>query len=138
MTCRHSDPINNPQCSSYRTPAQQREDALKAVHELETKWGLIGKPDAENFDIVRAEQIGAHLVLKVQYPSCAECAYEGNKVMVFLGWDMADALRWKRIDPHFRPQGERPTREAPSPDARFPATDTGWQDAVDYCHRHSP
>ena len=65
------------------------------------------------------------MVLKVKYPSCKNCSYEGIKVMVFLDTTALDALRWKRIDPHFKDK-------APSPAARFPASDEGWNDALAY------
>ncbi len=109
-------------------------------------------PDSENYDIVRVEEIrtngchqptpgaplvGAdryHLVLEASYLNCATCAFEGRKVMVFLDVRTVDALRWRRIDPHFR-QGGPELRAAPPPAARFPATDEGWQDALDYARR---
>jgi hypothetical protein len=73
------------------------------------------------------------MVMKVKYPNCSICAYEGNKVMVFLNTKALDVLKWKKIDPHFRDlKLKNTTREAPSPAARFPASDEGWQDAVSY------
>lgn len=90
-------------------------------------------PDAEKFEIEEVERVGEHLVLKVRYPNCRKCAYEGNKVMVFLGVSEGQALKWKKIDPHFRdPSRPVSAREAPAPAARFPASKEGWADALVY------
>ena len=80
--------------------------------------------------------MGAHLVMKVKYPNCALCAYEGQKVMVFLNVTEAQVLKWRRIDPHFRATKALP-QEAPSPAARFPASQEGWRDALDYAAKRS-
>lgn len=49
--------------------------------------------------------------------------------MVFLNVSSLDALKWKKIDPHFRlPPYE--INAAPSPAARFPADSVGWSDAI--------
>lgn len=93
-------------------------------------------PDAEKYSIETAVQVGTNLVLKVKYPNCSSCAYEGSKVMVFLNVQALAALKWKRIDPHFRaPKLKCLDTEAPSPDARFPASAEGWNDALDYAKR---
>lgn len=71
--------------------------------------------------------------MKVQYPNCRRCAYEGVKVLVFANTTAMDALKWKRIDPHFRdPKLKGLNTEAPSPLARFPASAEGWADALAY------
>lgn len=83
--------------------------------------------------------VGPHLVMKVLYSNCALCAYEGQKVLVFLNTSTLDALKWRKIDPHFRPQSTgRPHTEAPSPAARFPSTKDGWVDALTYAREKSP
>jgi hypothetical protein len=91
-------------------------------------------PDASNYEIVDVQRVENHLVMKVLYPNCRLCAYEGNKVMVFLDVTEAQVLRWKKIDPHFRANSLVSNRSpsAPSPAARFPATPEGWRDALDY------
>ena len=90
-------------------------------------------PDAENYTILDAYPHGKHLVLKVQYPNCKNCSYEGTKVLVFLNVSAVDALKWKRIDPHFRdPKTNGFPNSAPSPVARFPASSQGWEDALAY------
>ena len=56
--------------------------------------------------------------------------------MVFLNVTESQAMKWRRIDPHFRPTKAalKPT-EAPGPAARFPATLEGWEDAIQYAQR---
>lgn len=122
MTCHHGP--NDPSCSShpdYVDPYRKPEPTT---------------PDAENYQIVDAQAVGKHLVLKVSYPNCRLCAYEGTKVMVFLNTSSLDALKWKRIDPHFRDEKRRSSfasqTQASSPAARFPASNEGWQDAIEY------
>jgi hypothetical protein len=117
MTCRHSP--GDPACSSNR-PTYYDPPAPKT-------------PDAEKYTIEDVARVGANLVLKVNYPNCVLCAYEGTKVLVFLNVTELEALRWKRIDPHFRaPSKVALATEAPSPAARFPASDEGWKDALEY------
>ena len=90
-------------------------------------------PDAANYAIEDAVEVGDHLVIKASYPNCAACSYEGNKVMVFLSTTTLQALKWRQIDPHFRdPKAPRPPTSAPGPAARFPASPDGWQDAIDF------
>ena len=88
-------------------------------------------PDASNYTVEDIARCGSHLVLKVKYPNCSNCAFEGIKVMVFLNVTELEALRWRKIDPHFR--GSKAVKgEAPSPAARFPGTTDGWSDALAY------
>jgi hypothetical protein len=123
MTCRHS--AYDPNCSSFKS----HEASIRKAIRDEVRDELT--PDADKYEVIDAEPVGAHLVMRVRYPNCAKCAYEGVKILVFLNVPVKDALKWKRIDPHFR--GDKHTaREAPSPAARFPASDQGWQDAMDY------
>lgn len=90
-------------------------------------------PDSEKFEVTDVEVVGTSLVMKVKYPNCSSCSYEGNKIMVFRSTTPIDALKWKKIDPHFRdPKKLSNPREAPSPAARFPATTEGWKDAISY------
>lgn len=113
MTCRHA--AGDPNCSSYKPKPRRSKSS----------------PDADRYEVVNVTRVGPHLVLRVQYPNCANCAYEGAKVMVFLNVTEAAVLRWKRIDPHFR-GGTSTASEAPSPAARFPASKEGWQDALNF------
>jgi hypothetical protein len=130
MTCRHSDPVNNPACSSYRTPDEQLKMAEEAMERLKKKFNLPSTPDSERFTIEDFEQVGHLLVMKVSYPSCKACSYEGVKVMVFEDVTVKDAIKWRRIDPHFRETPTGTPLEADSPIARFPASPEGWEDAL--------
>lgn len=124
MTCRHAK--GDPSCSSTPGYRYDREEPKT--------------PDAEKYYVVDVLRCGEHLVMKVKYPNCASCAYEGNKVLVFLNVTETQALRWRRIDPHFRKasiKGIVDVSSAPSPAARFPASDEGWIDAVEYAKRKS-
>lgn len=92
-------------------------------------------PDKYKYNIVDMERVGAHVVLKVLYPNCKKCAYEGNKVMVFLNVTEKDIITWREIDPHFRaPDNLKKVGVAPPPAARFPASVEGWKDAIEYAN----
>lgn len=123
MTCRHQK--YDPNCSSY----QSRIDTLEQDYAKQ----IVGQttPDAERFHVEDSAEVGNYLVLKVSYPNCKNCSYEGVKVMVFEGVGLKDAIKWKKIDPHFR-ELTSSTTEATSPIARFPASDQGWHDAIGY------
>ena len=124
MTCRHER--GDPNCSSNRS-SYRDYDTTPAT------------PDASRFSIEEAERVGLHLVLKVKYPNCARCAFEGNKVMVFLNVTELQVLKWKKIDPHFRaPDSTFFPSDAPSPAARFPASPDGWSDALKYARGKDP
>lgn len=90
-------------------------------------------PDSEKFKVLDAKEIDGHLLLKVLYPNCASCAFEGTKVLLFFNMKAIDALRWRKIDPHFTNQ-KRLSDEAPSPNARFPASKEGWEQAIAFAH----
>lgn len=117
MTCRHGP--DDIECSSH--PRNQP--------------GYVAPPptpDASNYQIVDVEEFKEtrRLVLKVKYPNCAACVYEGVKVMVFENTTPLEALKWKHIDPHFRdPNLNRSAEWAPCPVARFPASADGWAQA---------
>jgi hypothetical protein len=125
VTCRHSD--LDPACGSFANRVARAKQIIAKSQELK---GVSTTPDSERYEIVDALRVGEHLVLKVKYPNCANCTYEGNKVMVFLNVTEAQVLKWRRIDPHFAdPEVKRSPTEAPSPAARFPASAAGWSDA---------
>ena len=151
MTCRHRD--GDPDCSSSpegqaraaREASESRaKTKAKTIKNLENELDRLRKeigaltPDKMNFDIVGVDQVGPHLVLSVNYPSCKRCSYEGNKVMVFLNTTVKDALFWKELDPHFREPGSNKKESAPAPACRFPASTEGLADALDYAHRKVP
>lgn len=139
MTCHHS--ANDPACSSHplniaRLEAEKHQseiEKLKNNVEVLRKQLDQGRIDAENAEILDSHRIGPHIVLRVQYPSCKNCSYEGVKVMVYLNASETDVLRWRVFDPHFKDPSEVVSpREAPSPAARFPASQEGWADAIAY------
>lgn len=132
MTCRHSDPINNPACSSYETPEEQLANLEKQKESVKAKFKLTDTPDSERFEIEDFAEIGEYFVVKASYPNCKNCSYEGVKVMVFQGVGVRDALKWRKIDPHFRETTPLTRAEAPGPIARFPASKEGWLDALSY------
>lgn len=122
MVCRHAP--GDPACSSHPSNRYRNDYA--------TDYGATSvTPDAGKYSIEQVERVGPHLVLKVKYPNCVRCSYEGVKVLVFLDVSEWQGLLWKRIDPHFR-AGKFRLDEAPSPAARFPASVEGWADALAY------
>ncbi len=138
MTCRHGP--GDTSCSSHPDNIRAREyeyaedrrkkeenEKVKLAKEL---YSLT--PDSHKYEIVDAVRVGNHLVLKVQYPNCSKCSYEGNKVMVFLNVSEMQVLKWKVIDPHFRAPNTSLPKESPGPNARFPASKEGWEDALAY------
>jgi hypothetical protein len=139
MVCRHQ--VGDPNCSSSPAGrARAVEDSLRYEREQlrKEKEALTAQtPDSKNYTITRVEAVGdTILVLQVQYPNCAKCAYEGTKTLVIIGVKVIDALRWKEIDPHFAdPKLKRLATQAPSPAARFPGNADGWNDAIEYARR---
>lgn len=118
MTCHHS--AGDPNCTS------NRPSSYYDAPDPDPKT-----PDANNYEIIDIARVGPHVVVKVLYPNCRRCAYEGNKIMVFLDAPETQIVRWRKIDPHFRSTIVDP-KEAPSPAARFPASAEGWKDALEY------
>lgn len=125
MTCHHKK--GDPGCSS--TPGSAAHNAIYRRRDERTPK----TPDSAKFEFEEVMQVGPHLIAKVRYPNCNKCSFEGVKVMVWLNVTPTDALRWRKIDPHFTdPKGTRPKTEAPGPAARFPASADGWADAQAY------
>jgi hypothetical protein len=129
MTCKHK--AGDRDCSSHPdhpdNPSNRRSLAEPVRDDAPAT------PDASKYNVEDVEQVGAHLVMRVKYPNCRRCAYEGNKVMVFLNVTLKAAFKWHKIDPHFRaPNHVVAANEAPSPAARFPGSDEGWQDALNW------
>lgn len=119
MVCRHK--ANDPECSSHWS--HQYNVPVPAT------------PDSSKFKIKDAKEVNGHLVLKVLYPNCSKCSYEGMKVMVFLKTTLLEAIKWEILDPHFGdPNRKRTETLSPSPVARFPASAEGWTDAIAYAN----
>ncbi len=135
MVCRcPSDAIHSSRAAaqSAYSARSDRESHEKEVAKLKAEiFGMIVKPS--KYNILEAREVGNHLVMKVLYPNCKNCEYDGTKVMVFSNRTAVDALRWTRIDPHFRkmnPTRAKDIHNAPSPTARFPNTPEGWEAAL--------
>lgn len=135
MTCRCRSPQEHAQRASERADDAAQADANLMLRKSEARAKELSErsPNPDDFKIIDYEQVAQHLVLKVRYPGCKRCSYDGDKVMVFFNVTMKKALAWTRIDPHFR-EDKREGLEAPSPAARFPASSEGWADAVEYAH----
>lgn len=119
MTCHHTKQEKEAGfCTTYDGPVKE--------------WP--STPDPEEYEITEIQRCGKHLVLNVKYPSCENCEYEGNKILVFLNVTEVEVLKWRKIDPHFRNVKPTSSKEAPSPAARFPASDQGWSDAIEYAY----
>jgi hypothetical protein len=125
MTCRHAN--NDPSCTGYKGRVA---DARSLIAEDDNRNGRT--PDSARFEVIEAVEVQGTLVLRVLYPNCEKCAYEGHKVLVYPRTSALDALKWRVIDPHFREDSKRSAIEAPAPAARFPASDKGWRKALAY------
>ena len=144
MSCRHnSDSFGfktDPACSSYRSVKERRDAVEKYLDKLIIGNGIKIEPDNSKYEIIRAQEVGEYLLLRVKYDSCNKCAGEAEKIMVFKATTL-EALRWRVIDPHFRDARSNanaksgPPSLAPSPLARFFPDDDGWSEAVDYALR---
>ncbi len=148
MTCRHR--AGDTSCSSHPDnierrayeAEQERRNEETRKRDKERQEQMSKTPDKKEYTIVDAAVVGKHLVIKVLYPNCAKCSYEGNKVIVFLNTTTLDALKWREIDPHFRELAPSAIwaddfigpdkHSAPPPAARFPASPEGWADAISY------
>jgi hypothetical protein len=124
LTCRHG--AYDPDCHSYEGNLKR----LKIDYQKQIVDSLT--PDSKNYTVEEVEQVNNCVVMRVVYPNCAKCSYEGNKVMVFEGVTLKDVIKWKEIDPHFRETPAGTPLVAPSPVARFPASPEGWLDALTY------
>ena len=134
MTCRHVD--GDPDCSSYPRwlKKQEREAAADRVEEVEKQIEdlLARTPNPDVYEIFDVQEVGTLLVAVVEYTSCKNCSLDAKKVMVFENTSLKNVVFWKRIDPHFSETNAKDHTCAPPPRARFPATDQGWQDALDF------
>lgn len=124
----HPDNPNNPS-SRYYSPEPLRNDQYPVYT---PPMSTPVTPDPNQYEVIDAQEVGANLVLKVKYPNCKNCNYEGTKIMVFANASAMTALKWRKIDPHFTDpkRAKRPANEAPSPVGRFPGDADGWADAI--------
>jgi hypothetical protein len=126
MTCRWARSDHASRVAEKKKTAANKLAQEKRFAELRART-----PDPDQYQIVEIEAVGKHLVVMVRYPSCANCAYDQNKVMVFPDITIRRACFWTRIDPQFD-ESARSSTHAPSPMARFPGSQSGWDDAIAY------
>jgi len=79
-------------------------------------------PDPHNFTIIKTEQIGYVLVVKIKYPDCTN--YEGNKILVYK-CTLDELMNQTELDPHFCDDTSHIY-----PYARFKPTAYGWDLAI--------
>lgn len=137
--CRHDK--GDPNCGSsaayrereYAVTQSKREKELTQELERLRKDLSAMTPRNDQYQILDVCRVGAHIVYRIKYESCTKCTFEGEKILVWLNVSESVAVRWRVIDPHFRPKDKVNSASiAPGPDARFPATDEGWKDALAY------
>lgn len=93
------------------------------VNEAKKQVSLPGNPDPLNYEILRSQQVGRHLVVEVKYLDCTN--YEGRKIMVYSNLTISNLILQKVVDPHFTVSDK-----FRSPIARFEPTDRGWKLAL--------
>lgn len=133
MVCRCSSPAEHArraEAAAYESQRWGEEHHKKQIAELEARVAAFTAPPTK-FEIVALHEAShtKRLALKVRYPSCTACEYEGTKILVFENVTLRDVVFWREIDPHFRAP-QKKDRAAPSPIARFPGNDAGWKNAV--------
>lgn len=83
---------------------------------------VLPNPNPKRFKILKVASFGVFVACRVHYPDCT--TYGGEKILVYRmtdGW----LFRQKELDPHF-------LENESSPIARFPATEEGWEDAMNF------
>lgn len=93
------------------------------VEEVRKQISPPGNPNPLNYEILRSQQVGKHLVVEVKYPDCIN--YEGRKIMVYQNLTISGLVSQKEIDPHFTK-----SNKFRSPIARLEPTDHGWKLAI--------
>lgn len=148
MICRHSsgDPACGSTAGGWRAAENAREHERNAreseqrktkaanerVAELERRLAALS-PDPTAYDLEDIRVVGSCVVVKVSFPNCSSCSYEGRKVLVYENTDALAVARWRKLDPHFRESGKnKDPKTAPPPAARFPASPEGWERAVEW------
>lgn len=82
-------------------------------------------PRPDNWELIREEQIGHHLIIELCYPNCTH--YEGRKILLYRNTTLGELIITNKglIDPHFSDNSCWK-----SPFARFEPTEGGWNWAV--------
>lgn len=132
MTCRCSNAAEHAARAAEQAAYSDRTGAerlARRVAELEAALAAT-TPDPTKYEILDVHELPGYLVVKARFPSCKKCAFEGTKILVYANVKPVDAMKWRSLDPHFREVRPRPPTEAPSPIARFPGSDLGWEQAL--------
>jgi len=82
-------------------------------------------PNPYKYKILKTEQLGEYLIVKINYPNCEN--YEGNKILVYKNTTIDKLVSGKYIDPHFFDN-----KIYNSPIARFRPTKEGWNMAINF------
>lgn len=137
MVCHCSSPqehVSRAEAQAASSAQYTRNEHEKEVVKLKSQITAL-TPDNSRYEVLEATAVGNHLVMKVGYIGC-KCEYDGEKVLVFINVTPIEALKWKKIDPHFQNPGHSDDPSvAPGPSARFPASVDGWQDALKYAEQ---
>lgn len=102
-----------------------KSDADKVNTVTETKYESLPNPRPDNYEILKTIQWDRYLIIKIKYLDCTN--YEGQKILVFEGYQLKHLLAQKMIDPHFSEN-----KDFISPIARFEPTDKGWKMAISF------
>jgi hypothetical protein len=111
--------------SSFDRTSSRSPSSSRAGYAPPASSPVSGNPDPANYRVLKVEEYGKFLLVKINYPDCKN--YEGNKVLLFRDVTPADLLMQRHIDPHFCES----TSEFKHPIARFAPTDEGWAMALD-------
>lgn len=115
----------------YESERNMNESKDKEIARLKAEIAA-SVADPTRYEILDAyDRVEGYLVVKAKFPSCTKCEFEGTKILVYQNVLPIQAMKWKRLDPHFHGNKTDPS-SAPSPIARFPGTDEGWKDAILY------
>ena len=137
MVHRHDDDDDDYRGNPPSTYARRKDTADNYSPSAVATFSSNHPPDNTRYEILDTFRHGLNLVIKVKYDSCAGCSYEGTKILCYAGVPESHALKWREIDPHFvDSKTTRRERQSPGPVARFPASDEGWNDAVEYAKRN--
>lgn len=126
MTCRCGSASEHARRAAKTAERNRRDEVEYLRNELKQY-----ENDLSNFVVNDLEEINGCLILKVEYShkngvTQPNCTFNGVKILVYEGKTAKDAIKWKKIDPHFRSKNSRSPYEAPSPTARFPGDERGW------------
>lgn len=116
----------------YLKTVKYYQDRVSELEEEISNWNAMTGNNYGDYEIIDDHWENGCLILKVRYPSCKNCSFEAQKVLVFELENPKDAMYWKKIDPHFRETPPKNRNEAPPPLARFPASEEGWIHALKF------